>query len=40
MFSRDLVRMRIDLSITPKGPVLIRSGRDLAIGRFTRCSWG
>ena len=26
MFSRDLVRMRIDLSITPKGPVLIRSG--------------
>jgi CRISPR/Cas system CSM-associated protein Csm3 (group 7 of RAMP superfamily) len=27
MFSRDLIRMRIDLSLTPKGPVLIRSGR-------------
>lgn len=27
MFARDLNRIRIDLSITPKGPVLIRSGR-------------
>jgi CRISPR/Cas system CSM-associated protein Csm3 (group 7 of RAMP superfamily) len=27
MFARDLNRMRIELSITPKGPVLIRSGR-------------
>lgn len=27
MFARDLNRIRIDLSIAPKGPVLIRSGR-------------
>jgi CRISPR/Cas system CSM-associated protein Csm3 (group 7 of RAMP superfamily) len=27
MFARDLNRIRIDLSITPQGPVLIRSGR-------------
>ena len=27
MFSRDLIRIRLDLSIAPKGPVLIRSGR-------------
>jgi CRISPR/Cas system CSM-associated protein Csm3 (group 7 of RAMP superfamily) len=27
MFARELNRIRIDLSITPKGPILIRSGR-------------
>lgn len=28
MFARDLNRMRIDLSITPRGPFAIRSGRE------------
>lgn len=27
MFARDLNRIRLDLSISPKGPILIRSGR-------------